>query len=273
MLHWTIISCILTVGVVQGMQLFASALVLNRKPATGIAVAAKSRQVHPAASDTVPSFECAIDPFGRVPNWGGMQSAAQLNRAYASIAPQEYVPPPAYDIRELTTPLSSLNQGPRDAETVRLITGKLLFSTRFMGRFDLDDGEWTGTHPGIDFKMPPGTPIRAIAGGRVHAIEYQPEGLGKYVVIEHRLPATGERIFSIYGHMDAITARTGDEVQPGDDIGTVGQTGIVTLPHLHLQIDRDDGSEPHLPYVPLATTPRSEVMKRMINPIDVIERY
>jgi len=101
MLHWTIISCILTVGVVQGMQLFASALVLNRKPATGIAVAAKSRQVHPAASDTVPSFECAIDPFGRVPNWGGMQSAAQLNRAYASIAPQEYVPPPAYDIRDL----------------------------------------------------------------------------------------------------------------------------------------------------------------------------
>jgi murein DD-endopeptidase MepM/ murein hydrolase activator NlpD len=202
-----------------------------------------------------------------------MHSAAELGRAYDAIAPQEYVAPPVYDIRALQTPLSTLNQAPRTANAERLITEKLFYSTRFMGRFDLDGGEWAGTHPGIDLKMPPGTPIRAIAGGIVHGVGDQPNGLGKYVMIEHRLPVTGERIFSIYGHMDVVTAEEGGAILPGDDIGTVGQTGAATLPHLHLQIDRDDGSQPHVPYVPSAGASRTDVMKHMIHPMDVIERY
>ena len=267
-----ILSCILTISIIHGVQFLASA-VTNRKPLSGITLALNTRTVRPAAPDTIPSFECAIDPFGRVPNWGDMRSAAQIGRAYTAIAPQEYVFPPAYNLPELQTPLSTLNQEPRSAEAERLLTEKLFYSTRFMGRFDLDDGEWTGTHPGIDFKMPPGSPIRAIAGGRVSAVRNQPEGLGKYVMIEHRLPTTSERIFSIYGHMDVITVAAGDAVRPGDDIGTVGETGDATLPHLHLQIGRDDGSEPHQPYVPTASATRSEVMKHLINPMDVIDRY
>lgn len=272
-LRWTIISCILTVCVIQSINLFASVLVINRKHGTDVVAAPDTRQMHTAASDNFPSFECAIDPFGRVPNWGAMHSAAQLSRAYDSIAPQEYVATPVYDIRALQIPLSTLNQNPRNADAASLITQKLLYSTRFMGSFDLDGGEWTGIHPGIDYKMPHGTPVRAIAGGVVYAVSNQPDGLGKYVMIEHRMPVTGGRIFSIYGHMDVITADVGEKVQPGDDIGTVGRTGAVTLPHLHLQIDRDDGSEPHMPYVPLPTASRSEVMRHIINPIDVIANY
>ena len=192
---------------------------------------------------------------------------------YAAIDATEYVPLPAYDIRELQTPLSALNRSPRDAEAQRLITGKLFYSTRFMGQYDLDGGEWSGTHPGVDYKMPHGTPVRAIAGGSVHAIAHEEKGLGNSIIIEHRLPTTGERVFSIYGHLDAIAVEPGDAVRAGDDIGTVGQSGDATLPHLHLQIDRDDGSAPHHVYTPGANASRAEVMKHLLHPVDLIERY
>ena len=51
------------------------------------------------------------------------------------------------------------------------------------------------------------------------------------VYIDH-----GQSIISLYAHMNSIEVKTGDTVKKGQIIGTVGETGRVTGPHLHLAI-------------------------------------
>jgi murein DD-endopeptidase MepM/ murein hydrolase activator NlpD len=88
-------------------------------------------------------------------------------------------------------------------------------------------------HAGVDLAAPAGSPIRAIAAGRVMFAD--PFGTyGKFVVIEH-----AHGITSHYGHCKTLTVAVGQVVQAGHVIGTVGSTGGSTGPHLHFEIRRD----------------------------------
>jgi hypothetical protein len=100
-------------------------------------------------------------------------------------------------------------------------------------------------HHGIDLVNPIGTPIRAAGDGtvvyagddftRLFALEYN--YYGHLVIIQHRfLSPEGLPLFTLYGHMDQITARAGQSVRQGDVIGTVGASGIALGPHLHLEV-------------------------------------
>ncbi len=86
-------------------------------------------------------------------------------------------------------------------------------------------------HKGIDIAAPIGTKIRASNHGRVVAA-YAFKAYGNTVIIDH-----GGGIYSLYLHMDNVYVRTDDKVFKGDIIGTVGNTGISTGPHLHFQIN------------------------------------
>ncbi|WP_052210484.1 peptidoglycan DD-metalloendopeptidase family protein [Thermoanaerobacter sp. YS13] len=89
-------------------------------------------------------------------------------------------------------------------------------------------------HTGIDFGVPSGTPIKAVADGIVVlAGEYG--GYGKAVVIKH---ANG--LSTIYGHLSEIKVEAGKEVKQGEIIGLSGNTGRSTGPHLHFEI-RENG--------------------------------
>lgn len=83
-------------------------------------------------------------------------------------------------------------------------------------------------HSGIDIAAPTGTPVGALARGRItlsrHFIL-----TGNTVVIDH-----GRGLFSVYFHLHTLDAADGDLVAAGDQIGTVGTTGFSTGPHLHL---------------------------------------
>ncbi|MCJ2184256.1 M23 family metallopeptidase [Novosphingobium sp. 1949] len=88
-------------------------------------------------------------------------------------------------------------------------------------------------HAGIDFGAPYGSPIHAVAAGRV-TFAGRHGGHGNYVRIQHSGGlATG------YGHMSRIAVRAGTQVQAGQIIGYVGSTGLSTGPHLHLEAYRD----------------------------------
>jgi murein DD-endopeptidase MepM/ murein hydrolase activator NlpD len=227
----------------------------------------KERILNPAL------FECAIDPFGFSPHWGAMNSEEELARAIHQIDSKELILPPPYDLPTLTTPLTDLSPPQTEADK-REITAKLFYSTRHFGAYDLDSDEYTTTsHPGMDFKMPAGTLVRSIAGGKIHNILAKEDGLGNAIVIEHTLPHTGERVFSIYGHLESTIVERGDIVRPGDSIGTVGQSGDVTAPHLHLQIDRDRGLLRHIPYTSAKDTTLAEAKRFVIHPIDFIDAY
>lgn len=85
-------------------------------------------------------------------------------------------------------------------------------------------------HYGIDMAAPLGTPVYAAGRGRV-AFAGAWLLTGNSVVIEH-LPG----VYSSYFHLRTILVKEGDLVAQGQEIGTVGETGLATGPHLHWQI-------------------------------------
>ena len=86
-------------------------------------------------------------------------------------------------------------------------------------------------HQAIDYAAPAGTPVVAIGRGKISFSGWR-AGYGKFVEIIH--PGGYS---SRYGHFSAIARgiRRGTEVNAGDVIGFVGQTGHATGPHLHFE--------------------------------------
>lgn len=189
--------------------------------------------------DAFPAFDHASFPVSRVPNWGAMTKPEQWNRSYAEMTDEDFVAVPAYDLSVLTIPMEELQKDRMG--NIPQITAKLFYSTRFMGTYDLDAGEYTGSHDGVDLKLAPGTPVGAIGGGRVTAV-LTDDMYGNHVIIEHRI---GDQVFhSLYGHLQRSALGVGDDVAPGQTVGYVGMTGNASAPHLHLQVDDDHPVNP-----------------------------
>lgn len=86
-------------------------------------------------------------------------------------------------------------------------------------------------HQGIDLGGNSiGTPVYAAMGGRIN-FAGSSFGYGNLVIIKHR-----KGYESRYGHLDKIYVRSGQQVAVGQPIGTVGNTGVSTGPHLHFEI-------------------------------------
>ncbi len=84
-------------------------------------------------------------------------------------------------------------------------------------------------HAGQDLAAPSGTPIVAVANGRVVLASWH-GGYGKAVIIEHN-----GRLQTLYGHMSEIFVQEGQEIKQGTVIGQVGSTGASSGPHLHFE--------------------------------------
>jgi murein DD-endopeptidase MepM/ murein hydrolase activator NlpD len=102
---------------------------------------------------------------------------------------------------------------------------------RISATFGDSGSRWSsGRHTGLDFAAPYGTPVRAVAAGRV--VEAGWDGsYGNAVVIEH---AGGVR--TRYAHLASDSVRVGEQVAAGEKIGAVGSTGNSSGNHLHLEV-------------------------------------
>ncbi|HUY26116.1 MAG TPA: M23 family metallopeptidase [Candidatus Binataceae bacterium] len=89
-------------------------------------------------------------------------------------------------------------------------------------------------HVGVDLAAEYGTPVKAVADGRVEQAGWAGE-LGNSVRIDHE-----RGMVSIYGHMQRISpeVRQGSYVHLGQVIGWVGSTGLSTGPHLHFALEK-----------------------------------
>lgn len=85
-------------------------------------------------------------------------------------------------------------------------------------------------HLGVDIAAPRGTRITAPAPGRVTFVGHK-FGFGLVVEIQHTAA-----VQTRYAHMRAAMVKEGDRVERGDEIGTVGSSGITTGPHLHYEV-------------------------------------
>ena len=88
---------------------------------------------------------------------------------------------------------------------------------------------WGRLHAGIDIGAPIGTPIYAAAAGTV-IFSGQQSGYGNVIIIDH-----GGGFTTLYGHQSRLMARDGQSVDRGSRIGSVGNTGRSTGPHLHFE--------------------------------------
>ena len=86
-------------------------------------------------------------------------------------------------------------------------------------------------HTGVDFTAPIGSSIQATGNGKVITAEYGRVGYGNHVIIDH-----GYGYTTLYGHMSTIQVKVGDVIHKGQTIGTVGNTGMSTGPHLHYEV-------------------------------------
>lgn len=90
-------------------------------------------------------------------------------------------------------------------------------------------------HQGVEFNNPAGTPVHAIAPGRV--VFAGPAEAGANTVAILHDARDGERyVFSTYYHNSALRVQTGERVEAGDVVATVGNTGRATNDHLHLEM-------------------------------------
>lgn len=87
-------------------------------------------------------------------------------------------------------------------------------------------------HAGIDIANRIGTPVHASQSGKVIFSGYKSH-YGKTVILSHQ-----QGYSTVYGHLDKILVKKGQVVRQGDKIGTVGNTGRSTGPHLHFEIHR-----------------------------------
>lgn len=95
-------------------------------------------------------------------------------------------------------------------------------------------------HDGIDIAVPIGTPLHATTSGTIESgtgYGTDPGGYGNYI---QQQADSGETIQ--YGHLDSIAASVGDYVTVGQVIGTTGNTGSSTGPHLHLRVHTGSGA-------------------------------
>ena len=84
-------------------------------------------------------------------------------------------------------------------------------------------------HTGEDLGAPLGTPVYAVAAGRVVAAGPN-DGYGNQVVVDHG------GVQSAYNHLSVIVVPAGAQVRAGQLVGRVGSTGMSTAPHLHFEI-------------------------------------
>lgn len=97
-------------------------------------------------------------------------------------------------------------------------------------RTDPMGGSGTDFHLGNDLAAATGTPVLAAADGVVRTAG-QHTSYGNYLRVLH---ADGDE--TLYAHMQYLFVHAGEPVTAGQVVGTVGETGNATGPHLHFEI-------------------------------------
>lgn len=142
---------------------------------------------------------------------------------------------------------SGLQASPTELKVVRAALNTISQAKQWSGRFiypsqarksspfgvkrSYNNAPVTSYHKGIDFAGSKGSSVVAPAAGTVVATGLEAKGFvvnGNIVIIDH-----GHGLTTAYLHLHEILVKKGQVVQQGDQIGTVGHTGISTGPHLH----------------------------------------
>ncbi|MEO8205958.1 MAG: M23 family metallopeptidase [Chthoniobacterales bacterium] len=98
--------------------------------------------------------------------------------------------------------------------------------------------DWNGARGG---NTDIGDPVYAIAHGMVVFAKNARMGWGNVVIIRHAYLEGGQirTIDSLYGHLDRITVREGQQITKGQQVGTIGTNSGMYVAHLHFEIRKN----------------------------------
>lgn len=96
-------------------------------------------------------------------------------------------------------------------------------------------------HRGVDIPVPEGTPVHAMASGRVEFAGTM-SGYGTTVVLRHDTNLT-----TLYAHLSKLEVRVGQKVEGRQVIARSGRTGNARGAHLHFEVWRWGRAEDPVP--------------------------
>ncbi|SKF61661.1 peptidase M23B [Mycobacteroides abscessus subsp. abscessus] len=105
-----------------------------------------------------------------------------------------------------------------------------LKSYTLTARFGQCGSAWSRCHTGLDFAAPTGTGVGSVQSGRVKSAGWG-GAYGNLVQVDH-----GAGVVSYYAHLSKISVTVGQNLNAGQIIGAVGETGNAFGAHLHLEI-------------------------------------
>jgi len=104
--------------------------------------------------------------------------------------------------------------------------GKITTAYKKLGKM------WSkGYHTGVDFAVPEGTDVLAVADGKVANANW-----GKAYGTQIVQKIEGKDAWVIYAHLSKSLVKIGDEIKKGQHIGESGNTGNSSGPHLHFEM-------------------------------------
>lgn len=180
-----------------------------------------------------------------------VQSGDQTSTVMFDIADKQYptqhitikdkrkVNPNQYDMQRINRESARINAALQQWTEQDTISFNFIWPVKgrvsgLFGRRRVFNGEPRKPHSGMDIAAATGTLIQAPAAGIVR-------GTGDYffngntVFIDH-----GQGLVTMFCHLDQIHVKDGQSIEQGQVIGTVGETGRVTGPHLHLGVSLND---------------------------------
>ncbi len=149
------------------------------------------------------------------------KSARNLDRTVASFRGGSE-PLPAKPVTVTEKPFASLK-----GLLMMPVKGRII---SFFGHYQ--DSKFNVTHfqSGIHIRADRGEPIRAVYSGRTLFSSWF-KGFGNMIIIDH-----GDHYYTVYAHLEEQFKSKGDQVEAGEVIATVGDTGSLAGAGLHFEV-------------------------------------
>jgi len=193
----------------------------------------------------------------RIPNMDGIPYVVKSGDSLAKISQSMGVPLEAIlDANDIQSDVINAGTtlfipGARmNKDDLALALGELfiypLKGSRLSSPFGWRNDPFTGErrhHAAIDLSAPQGTVVWAAMDGKVSTLGYD-RTYGNFIILTH---AGGYQ--TMYAHLFSITVKKGDTVSKGKQIGTVGNTGYSTGPHLHFAVFKNSRAVNPLDYL------------------------
>jgi len=203
------------------------------------------------------SFDGTVSPFEEMIDYTELSSSEKY-MTYTELkaaGPENLMPHllHLYEQENLTFDLENINWS--DQSQLDKMNLQYNITVPYAGNYKIDSsGIGAGSHPGIDWVMPIGTPVRSAVVGEVTKVSEQSSGFGHHIVVKTENaphPTNSDQlttIYFVYSHLSDIYVNEGDIVQAGEVIALSGETGTATAAHLDWQLALED--VPWTPYWP-----------------------